>query len=196
MRGSYFVWLVLAGCPAEQLGIPVPARGVGAVQMEDIVRDVTKLSRGDAAKATPSGEAARMGFLDDRWRQMGLEPQEGGRCGLRAGTGGERVAVVAEPGTPGDPLSQAPTAVAITVAKALHGRPVDEEEVWFCVGPPPVEVGWAATIGPLGVGEPVRTVSPAGIDVRGGPGAGEIDYRVVEKAARALVTDVEAQLSR
>ena len=129
---SYCVWALLAGCPAEQLGIPVPHEGIEAIAMEDVVRDVTKLSR---APSDPD----RLAFLDERWRQMGLDPREGGRCGFRSGSGPEAIAVIAPAGT-SSPRDQAPTAVVISVAKAFHGRPADARGVWFCVGPPPTDV--------------------------------------------------------
>lgn len=164
---SYCVWALLAGCPAEQLGIPVPAEGIDAISMEDVVRDVTKLSRAPA-------EADRLAFLEERWRQMGLDPREGGRCGYRAGTGPEAIAVVAPAGS-SDPRSQAPTAVVISVAKALHGRPADARGVWFCVGSPPADVAWSTSVDP-----------PAG--------SGDLDYRQLVEQARQLVPQVEAHL--
>jgi hypothetical protein len=163
---SYCVWALLAGCPADQLGIPVPAEGIDAISMEDVVRDVTKLSR--------AAEPDRLAFLEERWRQMGLEPREAGRCGYRVGTGSEAIAVVASPGGAG-PRDQAPTAVVISVAKALHGRPADARGAWFCVGPPPAEVVWSTTVSP-----------PSG--------SGDLDYRQLVEQARALVPEVEAQL--
>lgn len=163
---SYCVWALLAGCPAEQLGIPVPAEGIDAISMEDVVRDVTKLSR--------AAEPDRAAFLEERWRQMGLSPEEGGRCGFRQGAGSEAIAIVASPGGP-EPRDQAPTAVVISVAKAFHGRPPDTRGVWFCVGPPPAEVAWSTTVAPP-------------------PGSGDLDYRLLVEQARALVPEIEARL--
>lgn len=174
-------WFVLlVACPAEWLGIPVPAEGIDAIAMDDLVRDVARLSGGEAAAATPSGEAARRAFLAERWSQMGLSPAADGRCGRRDGTGPDVVAVVAEPGAPGDPVGQAPTAVVISVAKAFHGRPPDARGAWFCVGEPP-------DAGPI-----VRVTAE---EARAAARDGDLDYRVLVDLARAKVPVVEAALT-
>ena len=121
--------MLLLGCPAEMLGIPVPRGGVEAVSMEDLRRDVDALSS--------RKDEARRAFLAERWAQMGLAPDADGRCGRRSGSGSRAVAVVADEGTDGAPESWSEAAVAITLAKTLHGRPEDPLGVVFCVGSAP-----------------------------------------------------------
>lgn len=175
--------LVALGCPAEQLGIPVPKGGIEAIAMDDLVRDTARLAKGEP------------GFLAERWADMGLEAREGGRCGVREGTGAESLAIVADEGKPGEASTWAASAVVISVAKAFHGRPADPRAVWFCVGEAPVEAVQTWQIGPVGRGETVITpASPMTAYVAEGASTGELDYRRLEQLARELAVAVETRL--
>ena len=157
--------LLALGCPAEQLGIPVPKGGVEAIAMDDLVRDTAQLTKA----ASPED---RLAFLAERWDQMGLDAREGGRCGVREGTTADAVAVLAQEGTPGDAASWTAAAAAISVAKAFHGRPAGPRAVWFCVGeaPFPVVEVWRIEAG-----------------------TGDPDYRAAEQRAKEIAVAVEAK---
>jgi hypothetical protein len=193
------MWLLsLIGCPAEMLGIPVPQSGVDAIAMDDLVRDVAKLSHG----ATAADDDLRLAFLDERWRQMGLVPEPGSRCArARPSPSPAAVLVVADEWKTGDVASFAPAAVAISIAKAFHEAPID---VAFCVG---VERPAAQTlrVHPLGRSTPRlrapaplpgATVTPdldaATLDEAPTATSSDLDYRSLEAAARLAVPAVEA----
>jgi len=195
--------LALMGCPAEQLGIPVPATGVDAVSMEDLRRDLHALTTGAAASPGPSGREARQRFVDERWRQMGLEVE--GSCGHRAGVTEARIAVVSQPAPAGDRQGWAATALAITLAKAVHGLPTQRLGAAFCVGEAP-PARWTLHLGRLGVGddrwEPVVweevevAAHVAGLRVEQvEPDDGDPDLRRLEELAQRLVPVIQEQLT-
>ena len=183
--------LLLLGCPAESLGIPVSKSGVEAVSMDDLVRDVAKLS---------GPPADRPAFLAERWRQMNLVVDADG-CARREGSGPDFVAIVAEEGD--GAAGAAAVAVAISLAKTLDGRPTDPVGVRFCVGKAPAGARRIIELGRLGEAEAVmrtREQDPSlsvDVDVRepGGTATGDLDYRRLEASTRALVPVMTAWIS-
>lgn len=173
------LWLL--GCPAEMLGIPVPKRGPDAISMDDLVRDVAKLSEGETASA----EDQRLAFLDERWRQMRLVPEEGGRCGRQPGP--TKLLVRADGWTAGEVRTFTPAAVAISIAKAFDGG----KGLLFCVGASPSAPKiLGITLGPAGDDPSVAeflTIRPEGPE--------GLDYRRLEASAKEGVGRVEHGLS-
>ena len=190
-------WALAIGCPAEMLGIPVPHAGLDGVSMDDLVRDTARLSRGTAAQDTPAGEADRLAFLDERWTQMGLTPEAGGRCGSRAGTTDARVVVDTVALPPGDAHAWAAAAAVISLAKTVHGRPEDQRGVWFCAGEAPVTGAFGLRVGPVGGADAVWTEGPAGVVVGDGVTGpvGDLDHRRVEAVVRGAYPRLVAALA-
>lgn len=170
------------------LGIPVPKAGLEALAMDDLVRDTARLSRGDAARADPAGETDRLGFLAERWAQMGLTVEAGGRCGVRAGTGAEVVVVETSAPTPGDAHQWAGAAAVVSLAKTVHGRPEDPRGAWFCVGPAPVTGAVTIRFGALGGADAAITDDGGAVVVADGVvgEVGDLDHRRVEAAVRLV----------
>ncbi len=149
---------ILAGCPAEMLGIELPPPGAGAVSMDDLQRD----TRGASA---PDWRA----FVTRRFGEMHLRVDDGvALCGSR-GSGPERAFVAPEPV---DADGAANVAVLISLAKAADTT--ETPAAWrFCVG-----VAEGVALGPFGPGP----LAPDG--ARAGPAdphrrLESFDYRVL-----------------
>jgi hypothetical protein len=166
--------LLAVGCPAEWLRIPVPEAGLEALSMEDVRRDTERL-------AALSG-TDRLAFVHERFDQMGLVPE--GSCGERTGHGPEVVAIVAS----SDPSA---IAAAISVAKALHGRPPDPRGALFCVEKEPAAAR-VVTIGAVAGGEAVWDYQAERVAVHAPAGA--VDHRRTLDVATSLVPMVEGWL--
>ena len=72
------MWLLLA-CPAEQLGVTLPAGGVEAMSNEDLQRDVWALSRGELLdrRVGSPGHVRGLERIGERLRQMHTLPAVG-----------------------------------------------------------------------------------------------------------------------
>ena len=128
----FLLLLMLLGCPAERLGIPVPAQGVEAIALEDLRRDTEAWLNADRVDA-----GDRMAFLAERWSQMGLEPMEKGRCGQRTAVGGrpDLVGVQIDSDVHDKHRGQAvAVAMGISLAKVTHGNAMQKRGVRICVG--------------------------------------------------------------
>ena len=153
--------LLLAGCPAEMLGVELPESGVAALSESDLQRDTRMLSE-------VRGEA-RQERLHRRLQEMRLSPAFGRRwasgeasCGLREGRGdGPAVMIVAVDDGEGVETGAVPAAALISLAKITDLSEPTEGWLYCDVSPagldallaaPPVAVGRALVIGPLGDG--------------------------------------------
>jgi len=160
------MWLlIVAACPAEQLGIELPPGGAGAISAEDLQRDV----RGALG---PDAEA----FVRRRFEQMHLRLD--GVCGERGE--GELRAFVAGP--PVDTDGAVAVAALISLAKAVDTSDPVPGRWRFCVGE-----GEGTRIGPLGAGplawEGDRVQAGAPDPARRPE---QLDYRVVAEQVRAI----------
>lgn len=163
------------------LGIPVPPVGVDAIGMDDLVRDTLAIRRGSGHE-----------FVANRWRDMGLTVDAQG-CGRRAGDDG-LFAVVANGAHPTG------IAVAISAAKAFHGRAPDPIGLVFCADEPVPAADRVVRLGSVGRG-PAQWLSREAVtgpfsmlvdstlasDVLiAGSTEGEVDYRKMQHVAVEL----------
>ena len=159
--GLALTGLALTGCPAEMLGVELPESGVAALSESDLQRDTRMLSE-------VSGEA-RLERLHRRLQEMRLAPAFGRRwrsgeasCGLREGrSDGPAVLIVAVDDAAGVESGAVPAAALISLAKITDLSEPAEGWLYCDVSPagldellaaPPVAVGRALVIGPLGDG--------------------------------------------
>ena len=195
------VLLGLLACPAEQLGVDLPARGVEALSQSDLQRDTRALVR------ATGGE--RLDVLHRRLREMHLDPAfpggwraEGiGSCGLRPGRREvPAVLVAALDDRRSVTGGAAPAAALISLAKVTDlGRPLDRPWLYCDLEPggleilladPPLPIGRGVVMGPLGdgpfaVGEgTIRSV--AATDSDRSLGASGLDYRVFRDRVAAI----------
>ncbi len=193
--------LGLLACPAEQLGVDLPARGVEALSQSDLQRDTRILAR------ATGGE--RLEALHRRLGEMHLEPAfpggwraEGlGSCGLRPGRReAPAVLVAALDDARSVTGGAAPAAALISLAKVTDlGGPLDRPWLYCDLVPgglevlladPPLPIGRGVVLGPLGDGPfelgagPIRSVISPGADpdLR----AGGLDYRVFRDRVAAI----------
>lgn len=128
--------LLLAGCPAEQLGVPVPPRGLEAINQEDLQRDLYHLlEAGPEHERSPEAGA----WVAERFEQMHLEPVplplEGAVCGLRPGRGDGSLLVLSQPAPAGASRAALPDAAVISLAKSTDGLPTPRRGIMFCSVP-------------------------------------------------------------
>lgn len=117
--------LLLIACPAEQLGIELPAGGPKSINQEDLKRDVFLLTRpGDDAGATFARRLEQMNV-------DALDRGEGRVCGRKAGEKGPARVLVAP--WPADVGSAVDAAVLISLAKGWDGPQPVPRETWLCV---------------------------------------------------------------
>lgn len=116
------LWMV-AGCPAERLGVELPKGGEGSISAEDLQRDVYALTRSEAGR----GDA-----FARRMEQMHLAPDraEGRVCAMRGGADAPRVIVAAWTDTVPD---AAAAAILISVAKGWDGTAPPRRTTWLCL---------------------------------------------------------------
>jgi len=127
---------MLTGCPAERLGVPVPPRGVHAIQQEDLQRDVFHLlADGPLHPRHPDALA----WVEQRLGQMNLEaisvPVEGVACALRQGSAQQAVLFVAPHADAGAEATALPDAALITLAKSTDGLGTPRRSLLFCSVP-------------------------------------------------------------
>lgn len=120
--------LMLIACPAERLGVELPAGGVDTISAEDLQRDTYALSRA----GTSPGDAFKR-----RLEQMNLPASDltaDHVCARREGSGRPRVVVAAWP-TEGAAFVEdaARAAVLVSVAKGWDGQPVVGRPTWLCL---------------------------------------------------------------
>lgn len=128
--------LLLTGCPAERLGVPVPTRGMEALSQEDLQRDVFHLLEpGDAHRRHQDAAA----WVAQRFEQMKLEPipvpVEGAVCGLRRGASEPVLLFLAQPNSAGAEQSALPDAALISLAKSTDGLGPPRRGLLFCSAP-------------------------------------------------------------
>jgi len=127
---------LLTGCPAERLGVPVPPRGVHAIQQEDLQRDVFRLlADGPLHPRHPDA----LDWVEQRLGQMKLEavsvPVEGVACALRQGSAKEALLFVAPHADAGAEAAALPDAALITLAKSTDGLGQPRHSLVFCSVP-------------------------------------------------------------
>ncbi|MEC7240168.1 MAG: hypothetical protein VXW32_02925 [Myxococcota bacterium] len=138
-------WLLLA-CPAEQLGVTLPAGGVDAMSNEDLQRDVWSLSRGalvDRRVGSP-GHALGLERIGARLQQMhtlpavgetGLQPVGEGfnLCTVQKGKSQEHVLLSTTDEGIGASQSAAGVAGIVGLAKTFDGAQRPPHSVLFCI---------------------------------------------------------------
>ena len=187
---------VLAGCPAEQLGIELPPPGVESINPDDLLRD----TRGVLAL---DGES----FLERRFTRMNLDVSTGTGwvCGEREGKGGAARTLVAA--WPKDVDHAVSVAALISMAKAWDTLDGPSGPRRVCVAELDADVpilGTRWTVGPLAPGILLdRSVDPSFVDggwaqptVRSGTPdptrvLGAIDYRQTGHVVRGVFARVE-----
>mgnify|MGYP002641219831 CR=1 FL=1 len=125
--------LLLAGCPAERLGVPLPPRGVDAINQEDLQRDMFHLlEAGPGHRRHP--EAAE--WVARRFEEMHLEPVElwiePSVCGLRRGREASILTIASFPQNSGARKAALPDAQIITLAKSIDGLGTPTHGILFC----------------------------------------------------------------
>jgi hypothetical protein len=134
MATASWLWgaLLLVGCPAEQLGVPVPPRGVEAIHQEDLQRDVfAMLGRAEAHPRHP--EAA--GWVARRLDEMGLtelSTLEGGACAALEGRRDRARLFLSTPAERGAQAAALRDAALISLAKSTHRLGQPEHTLVFC----------------------------------------------------------------
>lgn len=137
------ILLSLLGCPAEMLGVQIPAGGVESLQMEDFNRDADRFLHSERRAGMPRHQQGRQDFMD-RLVQMHLLPVfdksfiqgtakgEVHICGERLGRGNERVVVAAVDTGVGAHRSAAGLAALISLAKTYDTNEPPPRGVVFC----------------------------------------------------------------
>jgi hypothetical protein len=216
--------LLLVGCPAEQLGVPLPPRGEAAIGQDDVQRDLYLLTPGAWNLVDP--EEALLHRLDE----VGLKPAFGGdftrgadaeriACGRAGGDPGPALLLLTEAEGLGVSQSSLRAAELISLAKSVDGLDLGQP-VLFCylgaaAGPafdaaPPLpwaEVGGIVVLGPL-TGPALAITDPpwrghaarliaSGPDTLAGSeadGIERLDFRVIDGNLRAVHREVLAGL--
>jgi hypothetical protein len=124
--------LLLTGCPAERLGVPLPPRGIEAINQEDLQRDVFHLLEAGGERRGPDAEA----WLVERFEQMNLEPVQlrirPSVCGLRRGREDAILTIAASHLGSGARKAALPDAQLITLAKSIDGLGTPSHGILFC----------------------------------------------------------------
>jgi hypothetical protein len=172
---------LLAGCPAERLGVPVPPRGERAINQEDVQRDLHRLLQPElfeGVENAPSWVAQRLGTMRltpafGRAWSPASEPEL--VCGLLKGDDDRAgiVAIFSSPGPAGAELAALPDAALISLAKSADGLGAPRRTMLFCRAPAPSQAALASSpplpwerveevhlLGPLG-GPELRAESDA-----------------------------------
>lgn len=126
---------MLIACPADRLGVELPAGGVESISAEDLQRDAYAISR---PEANPGDVFAR------RLEQMNLPAADAPGdaavdkvCARRAGEGRARILVAPWP-VAGPSLFEdaARAAVLVSVAKGWDGQVPAGRPTWLCLAKP------------------------------------------------------------
>ena len=138
-------WVLLA-CPAEQLGVTLPAGGVEAMSNEDLQRDIWALSRGELAdrRVGASGHSKGLEHIGERLRQMHTLPAVGeaglqavgdgyNLCTVQKGRSQEHVLLSTTDEGVGAYRSASGVAGLIGLAKSFDGAERPPHSVLFCV---------------------------------------------------------------
>ena len=139
------VWLLLA-CPAEQLGVTLPAGGVEAMSNEDLQRDVWSLSRGELVdrRVGSPGHALGVERIGARLQQMHTLPAVGesglqsvgegfNLCTVQKGKSQEHLLLSTTDQGIGALQSAAGIAGIVALAKTFDGAQRPLHSVLFCV---------------------------------------------------------------
>lgn len=149
---------MLIACPADRLGIELPAGGVDTISAEDLQRDTYALSRADANPGA---------VFERRLEQMNLPASDKGTdhvCALRAGEGRPRVVTAPWP-TAGVSFvtDAASAAVLVSLAKGWDGQPPAGRPTWVCLAKAGATLPEGDVL-PLGV--PIEAARLEAIDYR------------------------------
>lgn len=117
--------LILIACPAEQLGIELPAGGPSSINQEDLKRDVFLLTKGDVDAGTTFARRMEQMHVD------ALDRAEGRVCGRKTGAVANPRVLVAP--WPADVGSAVDAAVLISLAKGWDGPEPVPRETWLCL---------------------------------------------------------------
>lgn len=163
-------WLLLLGCPAEQLRIDLPQGGMNALSEEDVRRDLFMLDQlGDRSEPRLAGEGAAR--IERRLQQMHTLPGFGSSytregpvtCGQIDGASTQAVVVVALDERVGAARSMAPVAVMISLAKTYDTVERPDRTVVLCAAPS-LEAYAAIPSVPLDTTHALITLGPMGGD--------------------------------
>jgi len=126
---------MLVGCPAEKLGVPLPPRGLEAIDQEDLQRDMFQLLGPGGTERSPEAEA----WVAQRLDEMHLDPVpvdiDGAVCGLREGRDDGVLLLLAPVTRTGASRAALPDAALITLAKSTDGLPRPRRGLLFCSAP-------------------------------------------------------------
>lgn len=192
--------LLLAGCPAEMLGVELPAAGVAALSEMDLQRDTRMLSE-------VTGDD-RLERLHRRFEEMRLKPAFGRdwrdgdvSCGVRAGRGEGAVLIVAVDDGATVQGGAVPAAALISLAKVTDLAETSAHAWIYCDAPesalagltakPPLPIDAGLVMGPLSDGpfevqrdSMVRVATPSADLTATADG---LDYRALRDRTEALV---------
>ena len=139
-------WFLLLACPAEQLGVTLPAGGVEAMSNEDLQRDVWSLSRAELKDRRVGTPGHRLGVerIASRFQQMHTLPAIGeagmqvagdgfNLCMVQKGKSQEHVLLSTTDHGHGAYQSASGVAGLIALAKTFDGAERPPHSVLFCV---------------------------------------------------------------
>ena len=137
---------LLLACPAEQLGVTLPAGGVEAMSNEDLQRDVWSLSRGEMEDRQVGSLGHERGLerIGERLRQMHTLPAVGDSglqrvgegfnlCTVQKGKSQEHLLLSTTDQGVGAFESASGVAALIALAKTFDGAQRPQHSVLFCV---------------------------------------------------------------
>lgn len=205
--------LLLTACPAEQLGVNLPAGGVESMSNEDLKRDVWGLSRGALSDRRPGrpGHEAGLQMIGERLQSMHTLPAFGDSllqpagegfnlCTVQKGDGSAHILITAQDQGLGAYESASGVAGLISLAKSFDVRERPVQSLIFCViagkaglralelNPvvPPDSVLATFVLGPMGIDKNDQQKSP-------GP-KGDLDFRILLDEIRQIRVRIDEAL--
>lgn len=207
--------LLMMGCPAEQLGVDLPAGGVEAMSNEDLQRDVWGLSRGDLVDRRPGqpGHDRGLAFIGERLQKMHTLPAFGeswlqpagvgfNLCSVQKGHSQEHILLYTVDQGQGAFESASGVAGLISLAKSFDTRERPAHSILFCVlagaageetffsdpGVPQDSIRASVRLEPMGA----RTQTDP---EEGNPGQKhDLDFRVLLDQVRQVRVQIDAYL--
>jgi hypothetical protein len=212
MKPGLFL-LLLTACPAEQLGVNLPAGGIESMSNEDLKRDVWGLSRGALSDRRPGrhGHEAGLQFIGERLQSMHTLPAFGDSllqpagegfnlCTIQKGEGLAHILITTKDSGVGAYESASGVAGLISLAKSFDVRDRPAQSLIFCVIAGDVGVG-ALDLNPVVPPESVRAtfkLGPMGVDLNAqekSPDPKEdLDFRILLDEIRQIRVRIDEAL--